>query len=581
MRARTMTPLEYLTALVLAAAMGIVLATVTMEAAAATGERSRPGLAPVLSSDGRLSDEVLQIVQRLQKASPLAEPENDTPSPRRAPDEHTAGVGLPGAIAQLEVLRRSAPAVHATALANSLAELKRARSTLHEGSDELKLTYLKVVLEHLRNAQSHLDFASAPIGKWPTEALAELRLNMAFIAQHMAKDILEAARRAGVPASGLAAAQDNFQRGANALGKAAYTTATVRFRDSLGFAADTITFDIRRFEDYIINAMEGKAVGYALSITFNGQTYNGGHADGLARTAADAPMTDQSPNKDMHVASVSKMLTTILVLHVLESLGLTPEEPVAPYLPSDWVLGEGVADLEFRHFMTHLSGFGNQEISGSSYESLRALIAADVVDRTFDYDNDNFALMRVAMAGLLGIDVVDHPDVAPDLLTSALFLQQAYFLYNSIGVTVDCNPTDPNPTIQYKFPDTGAAGYEEPDRWLTCGGVGWFINANELAGVMSTLRNTEHLMSAQMRARMQDDFLGLESPLNGYPGTTGDFGVYFLHGGEWNHGAGNLRACVIAFPIVVEAALLINSQLGTVASKCELLRDAFDNAWVP
>jgi CubicO group peptidase (beta-lactamase class C family) len=580
MRARIFAPLEYLAVLVLAAAIGIVLATVTMEAAAATREAGRPRLAPVLS-DGRLSDEVLQIAARLQKAPPLDAPESDTPSPRHALDAHAPGVGLPRAIAQLERLRQSVPAVHATTLANSLTELKRARSTLHEGSDEVSLVYLKVVVEQMHRAQSQLELASAPTGKWPTEALAELRLDLALIAQHMARNILEAARRAGVPASGLAAAQDSLQRGASALGKAAYTTATVRFRDSLGFAADTITFDIRRFEDNIINAMAGEAVGYALSITFKGQTYNGGHADGLARTAADAPMTDQSPNKDMHVASVSKTVTAIVVLHVLEELGLTPDEPVAPYLPSDWMLGAGFADLKFRHFMRHETGFGQQEVSGSSYESLRALVAEEVVDSSFNYDNDNFALLRVAMAGLLGVDVVDHPDVAPDALTSALFLLQSHFLYNSIGVTVDCKATDPNPTIQYKFPDTGAAGYEEPDRSLTCGGVGWFINANELAGVMSTLRNSEQLMSAQMRARMQDEFLGLESPLNGYPGTTGDFGVYFLHGGEWNHGPGNLRACVIAFPIVVEAALLINSQLGTVASKCEVLRDAFDNAWVP
>ena len=38
---------------------------------------------------------------------------------------------------------------------------------------------------------------------------------------------------------------------------------------------------------------------------------------------------------------------------------------------------------------------------------------------------------------------------------------------------------------------------------------------------------------------------------------------------------------MVAFPIVVEAALLINSDRGAISYQCELLKDAFDNAWVP
>jgi hypothetical protein len=68
-------------------------------------------------------------------------------------------------------------------------------------------------------------------------------------------------------------------------------------------------------------------------------------------------------------------------------------------------------------------------------------------------------------------------------------------LYGSIGVSVDCAARDASPTIRYNFPDAGAAGYEEPDRLLSYDGYGWFINANELAGVMATLRYTQQLLS--------------------------------------------------------------------------------------
>ena len=63
-------------------------------------------------------------------------------------------------------------------------------------------------------------------------------------------------------------------------------------------------------------------------------------------------------------------------------------------------------------------------------------------------------------------------------------------------------------------------------------GIGWIINANELAGVMATLRYTQQLLSTDMREEMFDGFLGLMDPEDwSYP--TGAFGVYQMHGGDW------------------------------------------------
>jgi CubicO group peptidase (beta-lactamase class C family) len=428
-------------------------------------------------------------------------------------------------------------------------------------------------------AQKHLRAALASGGQNP--AVLDMQSQLASIVRRMARDLLDVARRAGVPSGTLAPADASFQRAQSALNQLNYALASDWFDDSLGFAADTITFDIELFESNVIAAMSGEAVGWALSITFNGHTYNGGHAEGEARTAAEiGPVVAQSPNKDMHVASVSKTLTTIVTLRVLQDLGLTPDEKVAPYLPSDWVLGDGVDDLTFRDFMTHESGFAQQGVGGSSYSGLQTLIAEDVGATNWDYSNANFGLMRVAVAGLLGIDPVDYPAEEPDVLTAAAFLVIAHALYGSIGVSVDCAATDASPTIQYNFPDAGAAGYEEPDRLLSCGGYGWFISANELAGVMATLRYTQQLLSTDMREEMFDGFLGLMDPED-WSMVTGDFGVYQMHGGDWYHGAGELHSCVVAFPIVVEAALLINSERGAIPYQCSVLRDAFDNAWVP
>jgi hypothetical protein len=120
----------------------------------------------------------------------------------------------------------------------------------------------------------------------------------------------------------------------------------------------------------------------------------------------------------------------------------------------------------------------------------------------------------------------------------------------------------------------------EPNRQLTCGGYGWFISSNDLANVLANLRHTENLLSAESRAFMQEGFLGFMDPAR-YSFATGAFGVYFMHGGDWFHSAGELHSCVVAFPIHVEVGLVINSERGgAMPYQCSLLAAAFDAAWV-
>ena len=168
---------------------------------------------------------------------------------------------------------------------------------------------------------------------------------------------------------------------------------------------------------------------------------------------------------------------------------------------------------------------------------------------------------------------------APASLAAAVFILYAQQIYESIGVEVNCTPNDDTPTVQYEFPDTGVAAYVEPNRQLLCGGYGWFISSNELANVLTNLRNTENLLSTESRATMQEGFLGFMDPAN-YGFIGGTFGVYSMHGGDWFHSSGDLHACVVAFPIQVEVGLVINSGLGGGSYQCAVLQTAFDNAWV-
>lgn len=521
-------------------------------------------------------EEIRRLARELESAPrPLDDDDDraDTTPPPTQGDPDRPVVGFRIAIAELDRLRAAHPPNAAPALHQATDRLRAAWRHFAAGSRDL--SHLAATAAAVRDAQAALQTAAMQGPSSGAASLEPVRARLARISRRMASDVLLVADRAGAK---VAEAKSRLALGDLAARQRQYVLASTHFGGGLTLAANTITFDVARFEQNIKDGLNGQTTGHAFSIAFRGLLYQGGESAGSARTAANPAAAPQSPSKEMHVASVSKTLTTIVVLRLLEELGLTPDAVIAPYLPADWAMGDGVEALRFRDFMTHTSGFG-QINAGGSYDALRTAIATDVGSTSFSYKNANFGLMRVLVPGLLGHELGDFDDIDPDFVSTAIFLLYAAGLYQEIGVSVDCRPNDNAPTVQYKFPDDGTPGYVEPDRRSTCGGYGWFISSNELASVLTHLRNTEDLLSASMRETMQEQFLGFMDPAN-YGFIGGTFGVYSMHGGDWFHSAGELHSCAITFPITVEAALVINSERGAMPSQCDLLQTAFDAAWV-
>ncbi len=425
------------------------------------------------------------------------------------------------------------------------------------GSDDLR--HLPDALQAIHRTQNHLRQASRTATPGPSAAIGRLQADLSAICMRVAGDLIAIAEAAGVRPQRLIAAKRQFELGLAAARRGDHGGAAAHHGASSKAAANTVVFDVELFRQTVLGTLEDETVGHALSIAYKGLLYDGGEGVGLARTSADEPETDQSPNKESHVASVSKTITAIALLRLLDDLGVSPYDPVAPYLPSDWVLGDGVDELTFADFMKHESGFDQNGV-GSSYEALRTGIATDVGVSTYSYNNGNYGLMRVLIPGLLGIDPVNFVEFSAPSLMSAAFIIHVQSLYDTIGVDVNCQSTDDTPTIQYKFPYPGDSGYLEPNRWDSCGGVGWFIDSNEIASMMTHLRNTTDLLPTDVRSTMQQDFLGVLDPAN-FGGSiggaiNGSLGINYMHGGDWLHGGDELHACTIAFPIKLEAGLI-------------------------
>ena len=60
--------------------------------------------------------------------------------------------------------------------------------------------------------------------------------------------------------------------------------------------------------------------------------------------------------RDTEVASVSKNITAVALLNVLEDHAFaTVDDSIAPYLPGHWDLGPGVGPMTFRSLLDHSS----------------------------------------------------------------------------------------------------------------------------------------------------------------------------------------------------------------------------------
>lgn len=533
------------------------------------------------TAQAQVTPEMERLAHQLELQTPLKDGRGQ---PAQSPVDATApAVLLPAQIETLQKLLAKAKPRLAVPLRAALASVETGWAAFRDGSSDQSLGHLDTSLKALGDAQKSLVDAIAIANDSTDVRLREVQSNLSLASQRVAHDVNGQAHAAGVSDGRLAPADAQIAAGDAAHTRGDYVGASGPFAAGLSLSANTIVFDIARFEANIHSAFDSQSVGNSYAISLAGQLHSEGKS-GLARTAADGGAVAQSPTKEMHVASVSKSLTAIVVMKLLADKGLNADTLVAPYLPSDWVRGAGVELLSFKSFMTHQSGFEQNGVAGSDYASLREVIAKPVGAKGFSYSNANYGMLRVLAAGLIGIDPIKFPEFDAGALTSAAFIIEAQSLYNGIGVSVDCAPTDAKPTIQYRFPDTGKAGYPEPARGLSCGGFGWHISAREIANVMAHLRYTSELVPAATFSEMKAKYLGLMDPARYSGFVNGKFGVYLGHGGDWDHGSGGLDSCYLMFPIVVESAVLVNSSGGKYGisggHQCRALKEAFDAAWV-
>jgi hypothetical protein len=261
------------------------------------------------------------------------------------------------------------------------------------------------------------------------------------------------------------------------------------------------TVDLDRVAAAMHAELDGRCVGWAAVVSAGGTART--VTQGSRRTAADAPASAASVTERVNIGDGTRGVTAIAAFQLLAARGLGTGDRIAPYLPSDWVRGPGIATLTFRDLLGEVGGLrGNAE----TYAALKAAVAAGVrpADRVWHTDEANYALFRVLIPYLDGFTEAGVPN--KDTATSAAYLSYVNrrVLAPAGIATAGARPTGASPSLAYPTPAGATRGVNFGDWTGRVGSRGLHLSVRELTLLAAALTGGTALLDATARRAMFD-----------------------------------------------------------------------------
>ncbi len=341
------------------------------------------------------------------------------------------------------------------------------------------------------------------------------------------------------------------------------------------------TLYVRQLCDAIKTRFDNRSVGYQVVVMLpSGKTCE--VAGGDARRAPDASIRAMTVNDKITMASVSKTISATALLQLLDQKNISLNTPIRRYLPEDWSYGTNAETITFREILRHYSGIRCDAKGGIalSYAGLKQCLAdgVNLNDKTaWDYENTNFALMRVLIPRLevapinLGRPI---PGGVMKLPAAANWTPEDYAnryiayvnsaVFKPVGLpALACKVTDGSPALSYKSASANPldfsvvqAGEIWGDMTLRCASQGWFMSARQLAMFMHGLSQTNNIVKPAIYEQMQDNALGLY--WNNYNNGLGSWSHGGFHPAEMNQG--EINTVVVGFNNGLSAGVVVNSK---------------------
>ncbi|WP_207492513.1 serine hydrolase domain-containing protein [Aridibaculum aurantiacum] len=321
----------------------------------------------------------------------------------------------------------------------------------------------------------------------------------------------------------------------------------------------TPAFDANYFGPIVHELLKDKVVGYMF------QVYKGGNAIYTGQWNWARILNDGSKgwtaDTRMHVASVSKMMTAIGLVKLLDQKKISLDDPIAEYLPTYWKRGNGVASISFRQLLNHTSGFSGEK-SRCDYPFMKEQVEKGPNVDAGTYANVNFSIMRVLitiingrMAANFNIPNVDSSivDTMWDVVATKYF--QEYLnkeVFSVAGLpTIGFKPEAGGPTAKAYSSMTDKQGRE--GNWSTVsGGAGMYMSVAQILKTLHAFRNGK-IVATSRAQYMLDHKLGINSA-NDTPA-----GKVYTRLGMWSIDDGEEQTAVYCLPNNVNIAVCINS----------------------
>lgn len=334
-------------------------------------------------------------------------------------------------------------------------------------------------------------------------------------------------------------------------------------------------FNIDFFEEQLINQLGTQSVGFSYTISLNGQWKRKG-ATGMAQTSADRNI-EMTEDTRMNIASISKFITTIAVLKIIEDdPQLDLDDEIGSFLPNDWNPTNDVGEITFRQLMNHTSGLHintNDGENGQLYDNLKDVVQnTPVGSKTFDYVNINFAFFRILIPKMINIGNLNSETEYANAYENYIQSQ----VLNPIGIYGANLKQEGFDALLYRFPYDNSLGINPGDWTLISGAGGWYMSAFQLAHFIAYVWHSEDLVSKEMRHQMNNSLLGLSESVD-----NGEHGFYQAKGGGLRYGSSpkkGLDCMFMNYPNGIQVVVLLNSTDATFPLHPKL-RDIFDESW--
>ena len=292
----------------------------------------------------------------------------------------------------------------------------------------------------------------------------------------------------------------------------------------------TPTLDIGLFTDSLHAALKDKVRGYSMVVRKNSSL--------ATHVIWDYAKSPTEGNKGwtidtrMHIASVSKLLTAITIVDLLDEQGISLDAKIGPYLPDYWSVGNNVADISFRELMRHRSGFASDDSDGS-FPAMKREVARDVpTDPKSHYANVNFSLLRVLGATVSGWVPADTEwdseinDAMWDIAATQWLISRTNAKVLAPSGVAAMSPIPSGDSAYAYGSRTDNTGWDSGDVSTQLGGVGYRLSPNDVAKVLGTFRRGGKIVAESVAKAAIEGHLGINGSIDTPAGK-----VYYRKGG--------------------------------------------------